>query len=91
MANIKKRGIIKNALGTVIDYTKAKIGDIKTKSNVSAIASRYGIVEGIYGAKNYDKVINTANTFADKGDMLGMRNFLKSQRDKAKKQGQKNY
>lgn len=91
MANSKRRNIIMKALGTVTDYAKAKIGDVKTRSNVRKIASRYGIAEGIYGAKNYNKVIKTGYKFADKGNMLGLRNYFKSQRDKAKKQGQVGY
>lgn len=85
----KKRGIIKNALSTVSNYYNAAKGNLKADMNISKLASKHGIVEGIYGAKNYDTVIKKAREYAKKGNMLGMRQYFKSQQEKAKKQGQK--
>lgn len=84
----KKRNIIKGAIETVSNYYKAWKGNKKSDDNIRQLASKYGIVGGVYGAENYDTVIKKAQDYAKKGNMIAMRDYFKSQREKARSQGQ---
>ncbi len=74
---------IKGAGETVKNYSRAVISNQKAKNNLNDLASRYRIAPGTWGEKNYNTVLNKANKMANKGDMVGVRNYYKSQKDKA--------
>jgi hypothetical protein len=84
----KKRGIIKNAIQTASNYYNAAKSNVKSDINIIKLANKYGIVEGVYGAKNFDTVIKKAKQYAKQGNMVGVRDYFKSQREKARSQGQ---
>ena len=80
-----KQGV-KGAGQTIKRTTSAVKSNEKAKTNITKLAGKYGIVGGTYGRKNYNTVIKKGKEFTKKGDMVGMRNYFKSQQEKAKKQ-----
>jgi hypothetical protein len=90
MGNItqKKKNIIKGALESASNYYKTYKNNLNSDVNIMKLASEHGITSSVYGANNYNTVINKAKEFAKQGNMVGMRNYFKSQQAKAKLQGQ---
>ena len=78
-----RQGVKRSIPGRVAGTVRANVG---SSANIRKLAGKHGIVEGTFGRVNFDKVINRGKEFAKKGDMVGMRNFFKSQQQKAKKQ-----
>lgn len=80
-----KQGIIKKTqpVGNIVGTVKS---NVKANVNIIKLASRHSILPGTFGRKNYNTVINKGKAFAKRGDMVGLRNYFKSQQKKAKNQ-----
>jgi len=77
--------VVQNAWKTEINRAKTSASNYKSRENVQALARKYGLSETRIGANNYDRMIKKAWKMMNRGDMVGIRNYFKSQKKKFRK------